>query len=172
MSLIKRLIDYFYARRKPIEFARRIGVFVVHSCRLISVSRSTFGSEPFLITLGDHVTVTSGVRFVTHDGGVWVFRDEYPNIEVFGGIQIGNNVFIGINSVLMLGTKVGDNVVIGAGSVVRGVQPGNLVYAGVPVRPIMTIEEYREKSINRAIYTRGLSGEEKVAAIKASIAHE
>ena len=34
-----------------------------------------FGSEPYLIELGDNVRVTNGVRFVTHDGGLWVLRN-------------------------------------------------------------------------------------------------
>ena len=66
-----------------------------------------FGSEPYLIEIGDYVRITSGVKFVTHDGGVWVLRNlpevfpELADIDLFGRIKIGNNVHIGFNAVII-----------------------------------------------------------------------
>ena len=105
-----------------------------------------------ILSIGDHVTVAGGVQFVTHDGGVWVFREKEPDIDVFGPIKIGNNVFIGFNSILMPGVTVADNVVIGAGSVVVSDVPPNSVVAGVPAKVIKTIDEYR-LSISAVSYT-------------------
>lgn len=69
------------------------------------------------------------------------------------GVKIGNNVFIGMNTIILKGVNIGSNVIIGAGSVVTKDIPDNVVAAGNPCRPIMTIDEYREKkeecSINR-----------------------
>ena len=166
MGLLKKFYEVFLARRLPIKFARYLGVSVGHSCRLISVSRSTFGSEPYLIQIGNHVTITGGVRFVTHDGGVWVFRQSSPNIDVFGSIVIGDNVFVGLNATLLHGTVVGDNVVIGAGSVVKGVLESNMVYAGVPAKPIMTLEEYRKRVFGKADYIKDRSPEYKTQYLK------
>lgn len=45
-----------------------------------------FGSESFLIEIGDNVTITSGVSFQTHDGDVGILREDYPGINVFGRI--------------------------------------------------------------------------------------
>lgn len=110
-----------------------------------------WGSEPFLIEIGDNVTITRGVSFVNHDGGVALFRKEYPGLNVYGKIKIGNNVFIGINSIILPGVTVGDNVVIGAGTLVNKGIPSNVVVAGVPARVIRSIEEYKEKSLKKSV---------------------
>jgi acetyltransferase-like isoleucine patch superfamily enzyme len=131
-----RVRDRIQIARDPVAYARRIGVAVGAGCRLLGIERSTFGSEPYLVSLGDHVTVTSLVRFITHDGGVWVLRDIHPDIEVVGRVTVGDNVFIGLGSILLPGTDIGPNVVIGAGSVVTGAVPGNTVAVGIPARPV------------------------------------
>lgn len=47
-----------------------------------------FGSEPYMITIGNHVRITNGVRFVTHDGGVWVLRNlGLENADIFGKLK-------------------------------------------------------------------------------------
>ena len=38
---------------------------------------ANFGSEPYLVTLGNHVRINDGVKLITHDGGYWVLRSEY-----------------------------------------------------------------------------------------------
>ena len=43
-------------------------------------------------------------------------------------ISIGNNVWIGANSVILRGSSIGDGVVIGAGSVVKGSVPAKTIY--------------------------------------------
>lgn len=75
--MLSRVFDFFYKRIYPVEYARKIGVIVGDDCRLINTSYST---EPYLITLGNRVSATK-VHFETHDGGVWVLRDELPNID-------------------------------------------------------------------------------------------
>ena len=74
-SLFKKFFDFYSARRDPVKYARSLGVKIGNDVRLISIKSGsgTFGSEPYLVVIGNHVTVTGGVRFVTHDGGVWVF---------------------------------------------------------------------------------------------------
>lgn len=148
-------------RADPVRFARSIGVRVGSDCRLIGVTRATFGSEPYLVRLGEHVTVTAGVRFVTHDGGVWVFRREFPNIDVFHPIDVGNNVFIGINTIILPGVRIGDDCVIGAGSVVAKDVPPGTVAAGVPARPIRTLAEYRDRILAAAMHIRDMPEDKK-----------
>jgi acetyltransferase-like isoleucine patch superfamily enzyme len=111
-----------------------------------------FGSEPYLIEIGDDVTITNGVMFETHDGGVGIFRKEFPGINVFGRIKIGNGVFIGNNSIIMPGVTIGDNVVIGAGSIVTKDIPSDVVAAGIPARILRSIEEYKQKALQQGIY--------------------
>jgi acetyltransferase-like isoleucine patch superfamily enzyme len=111
-----------------------------------------FGSEPYLVTLGNDITITQNIAFHTHDGGVGIFRKEYPNINIFKRIKVGNNVFFGSNSAVMPGATIGDNVVIAANSVVTGNVESNSVYGGVPARKIKTLEEYKKSALKHAIF--------------------
>lgn len=127
-------------------------------------SRVDFGSEPYLITIGDNVRLTQGVKFVTHDGGVYVLRKLYPelkDIDVFGKIIVGNNVHIGMNTIIMPGVTVGDNVVIGCGAVVTKDIPSNSVATGVPAKVIETLDEYKSKILEKCVHTHNLSAKEK-----------
>lgn len=47
-----------------------------------------------------------------------------------GKVTIGNNCFIGMNTVILKGTTIGDNVIIVAGSILRGKHLSNSVIAG------------------------------------------
>jgi len=140
------------------HYIRSLGVQFGNDCRF--GNEISWGSEPYLITLGDHVTITNRVSFVTHDGGVWVARDRYPQLNIFGQITVGSNTFIGINAILMPGITVGDNCVIGAGSVVtRDIQDGS-VAVGAPAKVIRTTEEYISRMLVHPgrVDTKGLSG--------------
>lgn len=144
-----------------IEYAKNLGVRVGKNCRFFSTS---FSTEPFLIEIGDHVTITDGVQFITHDGGVWVFREQYPDIELFGRIKIGNNVFIGLNSIILPNTEIDDNCIIAAGSVVKGKFEANSIIAGVPAKKISSIDDYFERNKERFTYIR--SHKNKFSLIK------
>src|SRR3954454_364631 len=98
-------MDWLAIRRDAAQWARSIGVVVGTGSRLIDCDRRTFGSEPYLVTIGDHVTVTSGVRFITHDGGVWVLREKHPDIDFIAPISIGSNVFIGLDALILPGVS-------------------------------------------------------------------
>lgn len=162
--MIRRLIDRFVTARRiqkdAVGWARSLGVQVGEGCWLFA-SPGMFGSEPYLVKLGDHVVVGSGTRFVTHDGGVWVFRDRDPEMGIYAPIIVGNNVFVGINVSIMPGVTIGDNCVIGMGSIVtRDIPPGS-VAAGVPARVIKTVEEYWESVKGKAFHLRSLSEAER-----------
>ncbi len=51
-------------------------------------------------------------------------------------IEIGDDCFIGMNSIILKGTKLGNNVIVGAGSVVSGNFPDNCIIAGNPAKII------------------------------------
>lgn len=88
------------------------------------------GSEPYLISLGNNVKMSHGVILLTHDGGTHVLRnmkEENKELELFGPITIKDNVFIGINSIIMPGVTIGNNVIVGAGSIVTKSVPDNCV---------------------------------------------
>jgi len=163
--ILGKLASGWKIRTDPIGYARSIGVRIGKDCRLLALNSGTFGSEPYLVKLGDHVTVTAGVSFVTHDGGVWVFREKDPDIEVFAPVVVGDNVFIGVNSIIMPGVTIGDNCIIGAGSIVtKDIESGTVV-AGVPARVICTVDEYEQKVKDRAMHIRSMPPDEKKAML-------
>lgn len=163
MNLIKKLTHIYKSKKDPVKYARSLGVAVGKNTRLINIKPldSTFGSEPYLVTIGNHVTVAADVRFVTHDGGVWVFREKEPDIEVFGAIVIGDNVFIGYGTIIMPGVTVGSNVVIGARSIVTRDIPDNVVVAGSPAKVLKSIDDYYRSLDGRKLNIRNLPNDEK-----------
>lgn len=122
-----------------------------------------FGSEPYLIKIGDNVRLTEGVKFITHDGGMWVLRniELLRNADKFGEIVIGNNVHVGINTVIMPGVTIGNNVIIGVCSVVTKDIPSNSIAAGVPAKVIGTLDEYYEKNKNIVDFTKDMNPDDK-----------
>lgn len=134
------------------EFARRKGVKVGDHTRFISYP--SFGSEPWLISIGDHVTISSNVTFITHDGATWCFRErpEYKNVIKYGKIEVKDNCFIGNRSMILSnweGVTIGPNSVVGAGSIVTKSIPPNSVYAGIPAKYICSMDEYAQKCLER-----------------------
>ncbi len=156
----RRLWKRWRWRRDPEGYLRALGVQVGKHCRIYGMPEEVFDSEPYLCRLGDHVSITSGVRFISHDGGVWVLREEFPDLDIFGPITVGNNVFIGINTIILPGVTIGDNVVIGAGAVVTRDIPSNSVAAGVPARVLGSLAAYREKALANGVHLRALPPEE------------
>jgi len=163
--IVTRIVNAYRMRKRPVSFARSIGVAVGENCRFYGINAGTFGSEPYLIRIGDHVTITSGVRFITHDGGVWVFRQSQPDIDVFGPIVVGSNVFIGIGAIILPNVTIGDDCVIGLGAVVTRSVPSGSVVAGVPARTIKTVEEYWRSVQPKASFIRSLPREKKRALL-------
>jgi len=110
---------------------------------------TSFGTEPYLITIGDETAIAYGVSFVTHDAGTWVFRKEHPLAGRFGRITIGSRVYIGANVMLLPGVTIGDRAIVAAGAIVsKDVPPGTIV-GGVPARVIGTTDEYMRKTLEQ-----------------------
>lgn len=125
------------------KYARKMGVSIGNGCRIYI---SSWGSEPFLITIGDRVTITSGVRIITHDGSTWLIRDQNNDrYQKYAPVVIGSDVFIGINTIIMPGVTIGSNVVIGAGSVVTKDIPSNSVAVGNPAKVISDFNTLKNK---------------------------
>ena len=155
INRIKKLIleiklNFASSDRKAELYRKHFGIKIGSRCRF--TGKITWATEPYLIEIGDDVTITQNVTFHTHDGGVGLFRSEYPGINVFGRIKIGNQVFIGSHVIIMPGVTVGNNVIIGAGSVVTKNLPDDSVCAGVPCRPISSLEEYKNKVLKKAVF--------------------
>ncbi len=161
--IFKKIYRVFYrdvvCARKPLKYARKIGV----NCGkdIYIYGKVQWSTEPWLITLGDRVHITNGVRFITHDGGTLLFRNQVPDLEVTKPITVGNDVYIGNNVIILPGVTIGSRVVIGAGAVVTKDIPDNSVAVGVPARVIKTADEYFEKLQRESLHLGHLKGQEK-----------
>ena len=102
-----------------------------------------FSTEPWLITIGNNVFIGVGVQFLTHDMATLLFPEK--DFVICGNIEVGNNVCIGMDAMIMSGVKIGNNVIIGARAVVTKDVPDNSVVAGVPARLIGSFEDYSQK---------------------------
>lgn len=138
----------FYTKGS-IKYARDKGVSIGNDCRIYT---KNWGSEPFLITIGNKVAIASGVKILTHDGSTWLIRDSEGNrYQHYAPVTIGNNVFVGVNTIIMPGVTIGSNVIIGAGSVVTKNIPDNSVAVGNPARVISSFFTLEEKVKNNYI---------------------
>ena len=140
-KVIKHIERYYYIHviNKPEIFYRKLGVKIGKRCTFIGDNIS-FSSEPYLINIGNDVRVSFDVCFITHDGGTHVLRKQNPEVCIYGQIIVGNNVFIGAQSMILKGVVIGENSIVGAGSVVTKSIPANQIWAGNPARFIRNIE--------------------------------
>lgn len=164
MRVIKTVYHAILKRLDPIDYAKRVGVnFSGGGVHLYG--KVSWSTEPWLITLGNNVHITDGVKFITHDGGTLLYRNKIPDLEITKPITVGDNVYIGNNVIILPGVTIGSNVVIGAGAVVTKDIPNNSVAAGVPARVIKTADEYLEKLKRESLHLGHLKGQEKDRAL-------
>ena len=106
-----------------------------------------FPSDPGLLKLGNNVVICTDVRFVCHDRVdvmlKGLFGQKYT--KFYAPIEVGSNVFIGSDSVILPGVKIGDNSIIGAGAVVTKDLPSGSVWGGVPARRIGSFQEFVDR---------------------------
>ena len=151
-TLLNQLRDQAY-----IEICKARGLKVGKD--VIFIEAPKFGSEPYLIEIGDRTKITANCTFINHDGAMYVIRsmEKYKDARNFGRIKIGKNCFIGNNCTILTGVEISDNYILGAGSVLNSSTPPNSVFAGVPAKFICTIEEYGDKALkNNVMYPREL----------------
>jgi len=76
-----------------------------------------------------------------------------------GRVKIGDNVFIGANSIILPDVQIGSNVIVGAGSVVTNDIPDGCLVVGNPARIVGTTGEYLSENRDymklRPLYDKG-----------------
>ena len=158
----------YRSNKSKTKYLTKKGAKIGENLRL-HIPVNNFGSEPWLISIGDDVLISYDVNFVTHDGAVSVLNNLNffsKRNDLLGKIIIGNNVFIGCKSIILKGAIIGNNVIIGAGSVVNNKLESNYVYAGVPAKKICSIEEYFNKHKENFTETVGLKSNQKYKYFK------
>lgn len=136
MSLLKEFIYRLrgeYTTEKLIKMGMQVGK---NFGRLNGVILDP--SHCWLIKMGDNVTLAPRVHILCHDAST----KTHLGYTKIGKVTIGDNVFIGAESVVLPNVTIGSNVIIGANSTVTKNIPDNVVAAGNPAKIICSLEEY------------------------------
>lgn len=157
------LYKIYLRKFKPYKYVEKCGL--KHGNNLKLYGKIDWGTEPWIITLGDNVHITDGVKFITHDGGTLIFRRLIPDLEITKPIVVGDNVYFGNNVIVLPGVTIGSNVIIGAGAIVSRNIPDNSLAVGVPARVIKSADEYFEKIRQESIHLGHLIGQDKDRAL-------
>ena len=150
--MIKALLKRLLLREKSssrafIDYWPNQGVAIGKGTYFYDPQSNCLGlNDPFNLSIGSNVRITHGVTIVDHGYDWCVLKGCYGDVlGNTGQVSIGNNVFVGMNAIILKNVSIGDNVIIGAGSVVTHDIPANSVAAGNPCRVLMSLSEYRDK---------------------------
>jgi acetyltransferase-like isoleucine patch superfamily enzyme len=165
-------LRWFYPKAKGIELAYLLYTFVpqkllringktkwpVHfTSRVQSTKNITVGNRcaPGLnsncyiqgrsgISIGNNFRMGPGSGLISSNHDI----NNYDRWLSSNPIEIGNNVWLGMNVVVMPGVKIGDNVVVGANSVISKDIPSNSIAVGNPCKVIKEKPAYEGELYN------------------------
>ena len=153
MGVLRKIKDIIWLiklkRANAYEFPELMRSSFYHLGKNVKLYAPVIGTEPYLISIHDNVTCAYNVHFINHDVSCFnVARYlglEEVCLDKVGPIELFDNCFIGMNTLLMPNTSVGKNSIVAAGSVVTKHIPDNEVWGGCPARYIMSTEQYAKK---------------------------
>lgn len=88
------------------------------------------------VTIGNNVLIGAGCTILDNDAHHSNLKKREKNIIPSRQINIEDNVFIGLQCVILKGVRIGENTVIGAGSVVINDIPENSIAMGNPCKVV------------------------------------
>ena len=140
LNRIRNFVRWILGKPKldSIEFYRQKGVKVGENILLIRCKIDLH--MPKLLSIGNNTTIVRS-SILVHDASL----NKTLGYTKYGKVEIGDNVFIGLGSIILPNVKIGNRVVVGAGSVVSKDIPDNSVAVGNPCRVIGTFDEYFER---------------------------
>lgn len=143
------------------EHFRKMGMKIGSGCNICCNISTT---QPFLVELGNNVTIAGDVLLLTHDNSI---SKPLPNMtDLFGKIVIGNNCFIGTRSLIMPGVFLADNTIVAAGSVVtKSIHTPGIIIGGNPATIIGTVESFVNKNRHKAFNLDEIPLEEQYKTI-------
>ena len=147
INRLRRRLLYSY-RAETLRYIRRLnrlGAKIDESVSM-SVPESVRLDEttPWMLEIGKNVYIAEGVKIMTHDASWMVLAGEDGIARGhIAPVSSGDNVFLGIDSIVMCNVKICDNVIVGAGAVVTSSIRTPGVYAGNPARKVMDLEQMK-----------------------------
>ena len=127
----------------------KLRLFIYRKLLKIRIGKNTYISpkayidhhRKYSVEIGENCYITRDCIILDHtqdkQGGPLKLWGEIK----YGKVKIGNNVFIGVKSVIMPGITIGDNVIIGAMSLVTRDIPSNTVAFGQPAKVVKNLDE-------------------------------
>lgn len=134
------------SNERYVNYLRSKGVLVGGGTKFRPHTTEIDLTRPSLVTIGNDCYFNEHFTILTHDYVSRVFinsgREFLPSS---GKVIIGNNVSTGYNVMILKGVSIGDNVFIGANSLVTKDIPSDSIVSGSPARVICTLGEFYEK---------------------------
>ncbi|MGU8814891.1 acyltransferase [Clostridium perfringens] len=96
------------------------------------------------IKVGDNTLIGGNVKILDNDFHPLEIEARNADIKEkikSKEIEIGENCFIGCNSIILKGSRIGSGSIVGAGSVVSGTYPENVILGGNPAKVIRVLKE-------------------------------
>jgi acetyltransferase-like isoleucine patch superfamily enzyme len=132
------------------EFVRRHGCLhaIGEHCSILPTTTFT---DPHLTSLGNNVHFST-CALICHDGSIAMLNRAYDtHLDAVGPIIIRDNVFIGYGAVVLQNVTIGPNSIVAAGAVVTRDVPPDTIVAGVPARPIGTLDDLVARMRDRTV---------------------
>ncbi|WP_270404687.1 acyltransferase [Candidatus Collinsella stercoripullorum] len=153
-DLVKRILyPHTHSSEVFASYLRSRGIEVGEGCFFFDARTINIDLQrPHMLQFGNYVKVTGYVHILCHDYSRSVILQSGGGH--FGEARktvIGDNVFIGAHSIILMGANIGANSIVGAGAVVSGTWPEGSVIAGNPARLVCTLEEFAAKRKRREL---------------------
>lgn len=172
--LFYRICSKVFGNKIMISYYRRLGMSIGEGTHIFS---RIISSEPFLISIGNNVTISTGVTLLTHDASIGPILGRHLFSDIVGPISIGNNCFIGANTIILPGVCIPDGCIVAAGSVVTKsiAIPENdndnsqinkgIIIGGNPAKYICRTSDFVNKRKSNFLELHGLSLAERKKCI-------
>ena len=88
------------------------------------------------IIIGRYSLIASGCKFIDHNHSTSSAPRGMRKEDSKREIILGEGVWLGVNSIILMGVEIGDNAVVAAGAVVNKSIPPNEIWGGIPAKKV------------------------------------
>jgi Acetyltransferase (isoleucine patch superfamily) len=122
-----------------IELQARTSNSIIILCDKVMTNNNIFICAANRIEIGEGTLIGSNVTIMDFEAHGILPQDRKRMGDV-GEVNVGNNVWIGNNVIILKDTKIGDNCIVAAGAVVKGTFLNNVIIGGIPAKIIKSID--------------------------------